>query len=65
MEKAQVGAIQLVEAGENAAKVLEFVEAAFDQMALPVEPGIRRARDGGALMRWDDREAAARLRDGR
>jgi len=45
VEKAQVGAIQLVEAGENAAKVLEFVDAAFDQMALPVEPGIIRALD--------------------
>ena len=64
MEKAQVGAIQLVEAGENAAKVLEFVDAAFDQMALPVEPGIIRALDGGALMRWDDRDAAARLKMG-
>ena len=37
-----MGAIQLVEAGENAAKVL----------------------DGGALMRWDDRFAAARLKMG-
>lgn len=64
MEKAQVGAIQLVEAGENATKVLEFVDAAFDQMPLPVEPGIIRALDGGALMRWDDRLAAARLKMG-
>lgn len=64
MEKAQVGAIQLVEAGEHAANVLEFVNAAFDQMALPVEPGIVRTLDGGALMRWDDRFAASRLKMG-
>jgi len=49
VEEAQKGAIQLVEAREDAAKVLEFVEATFDQMALAVEPGVVVARD---LARW-------------
>ena len=61
MDKAQIGAIQLVKAGEDPAKVLELVEAAFDQMALAVEPGIVVAFDLRALMRGNDRFTALRL----
>ena len=64
LDKAEIGAIQLVEAREDAAKLLEFVDATFDQMAFAVEPGIIRPLDLGRLMRWNDRLTAASLQGG-
>jgi hypothetical protein len=54
VDEAEIGAVQLVEAREDAAKVLELVDATFDQMALAIEPGIVRALHLGRLMRRDD-----------
>jgi hypothetical protein len=59
VDETEIGPIQLVEAREDAAKLLEFVDATFDQMAFAVEPGIVRAFDLGGLMRWNDRLAVA------
>ena len=42
--------------------MLELVDAAFDQMRFAIQPGIAAVRDLGALMRRDDRFAAALLR---
>jgi hypothetical protein len=51
VDKAQVGAIQLVEAGKDAAKLLELVETAFDQMPFAIVPTIVVALDGDASWR--------------
>lgn len=61
MDKAQVRAIQLVETREDAAKLFEFVETAFDQVPFAIAPSIVGTPDFGPLMRWDDRFAAALL----
>ena len=58
LDKAEKGAIQLVETREDATKVLELVETALDQMPLAVEPGIVHPLDLGRLMRRDDRFTA-------
>jgi hypothetical protein len=59
VDETEIGPIQLVEAREDAAKLLEFVDATFDQMAFAVEPGSVRALDLDGLMRWNDRLAVA------
>jgi len=64
MDEAEKGAVLLVKAGENATKVLEFVEAAFDQVSLAVEPRIVRALDLGPLMGRNHRLAATFLQIG-
>jgi hypothetical protein len=51
MDKAEKGAVQLV-------------EAAFDQVAFAGEPGVVLAFDLGALMRWNDRFAASVVQGG-
>jgi hypothetical protein len=61
VDKAQKRASQRVEAGKVAAKVLEFVEAAFDQLPLALAPALVVALDSGALMRRDDGLAPTRL----
>ena len=61
VDEAQKGAIQFVEAREDAAKVLEFVDTTLDQMPFAVEPGIVRALEPGRLMRRDDRLSAQGL----
>lgn len=61
VDEPQIGAIQLVKAGEDAAKVLEFVDAAFDEVALAVQPRIVCALDLGRLMRWNHGFAALGL----
>ncbi len=64
VDKAEKGAVQLVETREDAAKVLEFIKAAFDQVPFAVDPGVILAFDLGALMRWNDRLAAALVQVG-
>ncbi len=64
MDKAKKGAIQLVEAREDAAKVLQLVETAFDQMAFAVHPGVVVALDRSRLVRRNDRFAALSLHVG-
>lgn len=64
MEEAEKRAIELLEAGENAAKMLEFVKATLDQMPLPIEPGIVLALDPSPLMRRNHGLAAALLEGG-
>jgi hypothetical protein len=64
VDKAEIGAIQFVEAGEDAAKLLEFVDTTLDQMAFAVEPSIVLSLDRGGLMRWNDRLAAAIVHGG-
>ena len=61
VDEAEIGAIQLVEAGEDAAKLLEFVDATFHEMAFAVEPGVVLSLDLGRLMRGNDRFTAPRL----
>jgi len=58
VDKAQIRAIQLVEARAEAAKVLEVVETTVDEMAFAVEPGIVHPLGLGGLMRRNDRFAA-------
>ncbi len=64
VDKVEKGAVQFLETREDAAKVLEFIEAAFDQMPFAVDPGIVLAFDLGALMRWNDRLTAALVQVG-
>ncbi len=64
MDKAEKGSVQFLEAREDAAKVLEFIEAVFDQMAFAVDPGIVLPFDLGALMRWNGRLTAALVQVG-
>ncbi len=61
VDEAQKGAIQFVEAREDAAKVLEFVNTTLDQMPFSIEPGIVLALELGRLMRRDDRLGAQGL----
>ncbi len=61
MDEAQVGAVQFVEAREDAAKLFELVDTTFDEMAFAVEPGIIGALERGRGMGRDDRFAAPRL----
>jgi hypothetical protein len=64
VDKAEKGAVQFVAAREDAAKVLEFIEAAFDQMAFAVDPSVILPFDLGALMRRNDRLTAALVQVG-
>jgi len=64
VDEAEIGAVQLVEAREEAAEVLELVDTTFHQVALAVEPGVIRALHLGGLMRRDDRFAALGLNVG-
>lgn len=64
MDKAEKGAVQFLETREDAAKVLEFIEAAFDQLPFAVDPWIVLAFDLGALMRWNDRLTATLVQGG-
>ena len=61
LDEAEIGAIQFVEAREDAAKVLELVDTTLDQMPFAVEPGIVGTLHLGGLMRRDDRFSAQRL----
>ena len=54
VDKAQIRAIQRVEAGEDAPKVLEFVDTTLDEMAFAIEPAVVLPLDLGALMRRND-----------
>ena len=47
-----------VEAGCDAAELLEFAEAAFDQVALCVEVLVERVLAGSGGVVWDDGECA-------
>ena len=62
MDEAQVGAIPLVEAGENPTEVLELVDTTFDQMALAIQPGIVGAFHSGPLVGRNDRLTALFLK---
>lgn len=64
LDEAEKGAIQRVEARQDAAEMLEFVDAACDQMTLAVEPGIIVALELGRLMRRDHRFTALRVQVG-
>jgi hypothetical protein len=64
VNEAKKGAIQFVEARENAAKVFEFVETAFDEMPLAVQPRIVLALALSSLMGRDHRLATALLQIG-
>ncbi len=64
VDKAEKGAVQFLETRKDAAKVLEFIEAAFDQMPFALDPRIVLAFDLGALMRWNDRLTAALVQVG-
>lgn len=61
MDEAEIGAIQLVKAREDAAKVLELVDTTFDEMALAVEPAIILALHRGGGMGRDHRLTPPRL----
>ncbi len=64
VDEAEEGAIQFVEAREDAAKMLEFVEATFDEMAFTVEPDVILTLDLGTLMGRNHCFAAALLQIG-
>ncbi len=64
LDEAEKGAIQFVETREDAPKVLELIEAAFDQMSFAVHPGVVLPLELGRLMRWDHRFAALRVQVG-
>lgn len=64
MDETEKRAVELVKAGKDAAKLLEFVEAAFDQMALAIDPGIILAFDLGTLVRRNDGFTAPFLQEG-
>jgi hypothetical protein len=61
LDESQVGAVQFVEAGKDAAKMLELVEAAFDEMPLAIDPLIVFPLDLGSLMRRNHRFTPTRL----
>lgn len=59
MQKAQIRAIQFLKAGKDAPKMLDFVDKAFDQVALSIQPFIILPQDFRSLMRRDHRFDAA------
>ncbi len=46
--------IQLIEAGKDTSKMLDFVDKALHQMAFAVEPAIIFAQDCSPLVRWNN-----------
>lgn len=64
VDEAEKGAVHRIEAGKDAAKVLELVDTAFDEMTFAVEPRVVVALDLGALVRRNDRFTVPRLQVG-
>src|SRR5258705_5363137 len=54
MEKSQITRCQFVKTGKDTAKMLNFVDKTFDQMAFTVQPSIVRTGRFSFLVRWND-----------
>lgn len=54
MQKAEIRTVQFLKPRKNTAKMLDFVDKAFDQMAFPIQPGVVFAQQLGTLVRRND-----------
>lgn len=61
MQKAQIGTLQFLKAGEDAPKMLDLIDEALHQMVFSIQPFVMLAQDFRLLMGWDNRFNAACL----